>query len=217
MKEWYVQIGGFTSGPLSASDLKKLVEKGKLTPDTPIRKEGQETWSKAGRVKGLFPENSLITQKSTEVIVQPPPPPREVTAYVEPQARRKPCLYCGEDILENAVKCRFCNEYLDESKRPQTGSNYPTININQGGSPQPVHHTTVVHMHGSNNREKWSKGTAAVLSFVLPGLGQMYKGQVLNGLLWLILTVLGYAAFIIPGIFLHICCIVGASSGDNTK
>lgn len=217
MKEWYVQIGGFTSGPLSASDLKKLVEKGKLKPDTPIRKEGQENWSKAGRVKGLFPENSLITQKATEVIVQPPPPPRQVIAYVEPQPQRKPCPYCGEEIAETAVKCRFCNEYLDESKRPQTGSNYPTININQGAAAQPVTHTTVVHMHAPVQREKWSKGVAAVLSFVIPGLGQLYKGQIFNGLLWFILTVLGYAAFIIPGIFLHICCVIGAASGDNTK
>lgn len=215
MKEWYVQIGGFVSGPLTSADIRKLVERGKITPETPIKKEGQENWSKAGKVKGLFGENALITKKVTEVIVQPPPPPRAVTAYVEPQVQRKPCPYCGEEIAETAVKCRFCNEYLDESKRPQTGSNYPTININQSAAPQPVMHTTVVHMHGS--REKWSKGVAAVLSFIIPGLGQMYKGQVLNGLLWFILTIGGYIAFVIPGLILHLCCIVGAASGDNTK
>jgi TM2 domain-containing membrane protein YozV len=29
-------------------------------------------------------------------------------------------------------------------------------------------------------------GTAAILSFLLPGLGQMYNGKFLRGLLWMI-------------------------------
>jgi hypothetical protein len=61
---------------------------------------------------------------------------------------------------------------------------------------------------------EWSPGVAAVLSFVIPGLGQIYKGQVLNGLVWLVFVVVGYAAFILPGLFLHLCCIIGAASGD---
>lgn len=31
-------------------------------------------------------------------------------------------------------------------------------------------------------------GTAAVLSFFLPGLGQIYNGTILRGLFWLIIT-----------------------------
>jgi TM2 domain-containing membrane protein YozV len=58
---------------------------------------------------------------------------------------------------------------------------------------------------------------AAVLSLVIPGAGQMYKGQVLNGLVWLLLVAVGYALFIVPGIVLHLCCIFGASMGNPTK
>lgn len=64
---------------------------------------------------------------------------------------------------------------------------------------------------------KWSPGIAAVLSLVIPGAGQMYKGQIFNGLLWLLFVVVGYALFIVPGVILHLCCIVGASMGDPTK
>jgi TM2 domain-containing membrane protein YozV len=31
-------------------------------------------------------------------------------------------------------------------------------------------------------------GTAAVLSFLIPGLGQLYNGDILRGLFWLIIT-----------------------------
>lgn len=63
----------------------------------------------------------------------------------------------------------------------------------------------------------WSPGVAAVLSFFIPGLGQMYKGQVFNGLAWLAVTVVGYVALVVPGIILHLCCIVGAASGNPAK
>ena len=31
-------------------------------------------------------------------------------------------------------------------------------------------------------------GTAAILSFLLPGAGQIYNGKILRGLFWLIIT-----------------------------
>lgn len=60
----------------------------------------------------------------------------------------------------------------------------------------------------------WSPGVAALLSFFVPGLGQLYKGQIAGGIVWFICVIFGYALFIIPGIILHIICVVTATSGD---
>jgi TM2 domain-containing membrane protein YozV len=62
--------------------------------------------------------------------------------------------------------------------------------------------------------QRWSPGLAAALSFFLPGLGQLYKGQILNGIVWFFMVGLGYMALILPGLLLHLFCIIGAASGN---
>jgi hypothetical protein len=62
--------------------------------------------------------------------------------------------------------------------------------------------------------QRWSPGLAAVLSFFVPGLGQLYKGQILNGLVWFFLVGFGYLALILPGLVLHFFCVLGALSGN---
>ena len=60
----------------------------------------------------------------------------------------------------------------------------------------------------------WNGGVAAVLSFFIPGLGQLYKGQVVSAVVWFGMVAAGYVFFIVPGIILHFCCVVGATMGD---
>ena len=62
--------------------------------------------------------------------------------------------------------------------------------------------------------QRWSPGLAALLSFFLPGLGQLYKGQIVNGIVWFIMVMCGYAALILPGLILHFFCVLGALSGN---
>ena len=62
--------------------------------------------------------------------------------------------------------------------------------------------------------QRWSPGMAAVLSFFLPCLGQLYKGQFINAIVWFFMVMCGYAALIVPGVVLHFFCVLGALSGN---
>ena len=68
-----------------------------------------------------------------------------------------------------------------------------------------------------SQQQKWNPGVAAVMSLLIPGTGQMYKGQIGVGIAWLIAVPLGYVAFVLPGVILHITCIFNAYSSNPTK
>jgi len=58
--------------------------------------------------------------------------------------------------------------------------------------------------------QKKSPALAAFISFLLPGTGQMYGKKIGKGIIWMIVTILGYCIWVVPGVILHICCIVNA-------
>lgn len=55
-----------------------------------------------------------------------------------------------------------------------------------------------------------AQGLAAALSFFVPGLGQLYRGRALRGLAWLIAVTCGYLLLVVPGIILHLLCMLDA-------
>ena len=113
----------------------------------------------------------------------------------------KKCPYCAETISVDAIKCKHCGEILDNDLKTSRQQQGPT--------------TTIIMPE--QKIRKWSPGVAALLSFLIPGAGQMYKGNVGAGLVWLIAVVVGYILIIIPGIILHLVCIFAAASGDPYK
>lgn len=108
------------------------------------------------------------------------------------------CRECGKQVSSEAPSCPHC------------------------GVPRPVlteedwHMEQLAHGHGvvdyARVKPSFNPGIAAVLSFFIPGAGQIYRGKIAAGLLWFIFTAAGYAMLIVPGIFLHLLCIFNAAS-----
>lgn len=55
-----------------------------------------------------------------------------------------------------------------------------------------------------------SPGVAALLSLVIPGAGQLYAGRFVSAIVWFVCVTVGYV-LILPGLFLHLLCIVAAA------
>lgn len=58
---------------------------------------------------------------------------------------------------------------------------------------------------------KTPNSLASIWSMMLPGLGQLMKGQVMGGLFWAFFTAGGYFAYFWPGLILHLLCVLDAA------
>jgi TM2 domain-containing membrane protein YozV len=238
--EWFVNHGNKIHGPFSSAQLKQLAAQSKIKPDTLVRLGTEGKWTAAEKVKGLFPSTELTaapapkaaatkavatkvpTARTSELVTQPatvpvavrsttieaivPMTPMAAPVAGQPATITRSCPFCGEDIAQTAIKCKHCGEFLDGRPRhhpaPVAVAPAPSVNV-------VVNQTMVGHVG-----KRWSRLVAMVLSLVIPGAGQLYKGQALNAIVWFVVVVAGYVAFVLPGVVLHLFCIIGAATGD---
>ena len=64
-------------------------------------------------------------------------------------------------------------------------------------------------------RREPTPGISAVLSVLIPGLGQVYNGDLLAGALWFLGTALAYSAVLLPGFLVHAVCVYAAYRGAD--
>jgi hypothetical protein len=147
------------------------------------------TGNEAGAGRAL----SVVQVSGGTALAVVPSAPRPVLAV--PGSDVASCPYCGESILAVAKKCKHCGEILDPTLRPAAGP----LQVNVGFQPAVY-------------RPRANAGVAALLTALFPGAGHIYCGEVAAGLGWFMATFLGYIALIVPGIIIHICCIVAASN-----
>jgi TM2 domain-containing membrane protein YozV len=82
------------------------------------------------------------------------------------------------------------------------------------------------HLHMENAYEPYNQpivvrrgpnpGIAAVLSVLIPGLGQVYNGDLLAGLFWFLAAGFGYWAILVPGFLIHALSIWCAYQGARS-
>ncbi len=58
-----------------------------------------------------------------------------------------------------------------------------------------------------------SAGIAAVLSVLIPGLGQVYNGNLMSGAVWFLAASFGYWAILVPGFIIHALSVWSAYRG----
>lgn len=102
-----------------------------------------------------------------------------------PVGRR--CPFCAEEVRLEARKCKHCGEMLDAlARRPGAALGTPGV----------------------------TPGLAALMSGLIPGLGQLARRDPTAALLWFVSVAAGYMFFILPGFALYICCILNAYNGS---
>jgi TM2 domain-containing membrane protein YozV len=122
---------------------------------------------------------------------------REPDPHEKNEASILYCRSCGSQIPKDSKFCQHCGTGVIEGEATDTRNGEP------GGQGQPS--------------PEWSPGVAAVLSLVIPGAGQIYRGNIGVGLMWLLGVVTGYMVFAVPGIILHLFCIFNAASGNDSR
>ncbi len=102
------------------------------------------------------------------------------------------CTVCGNTLTANSNFCAKCGSGVGDIDRPVVVVQPPQERL-------------------------WHPGIAAVLSFFFPGVGQIYRGKIFRGLLWMAAVAVGYWLLIVPGLILHLLCIIAAYTGNPYK
>lgn len=93
---WFVKLADTEQGPLSPSQLRELVRKKVVKPETHVRK-GENRWVRAGKVHGLFESAFLPSASSSGIRPAPEPEPEPETPSKRQAEARKSTVHRTSD------------------------------------------------------------------------------------------------------------------------
>lgn len=92
---YYIYLNNKSEGPFSLKQIETMVGDGSITTETLYYSESDQGWKRVAELSAGTP-------------VKPPPPPPNLTAPDRSLDNRRPCPFCGEQILKTAVRCPHC-------------------------------------------------------------------------------------------------------------
>jgi hypothetical protein len=240
---WYVKTKSGSAGPFTMEQLKATVDAEKLPRTAMLSQLQNGPWMPAGDFRQLFPEKEFTAEDLRPSDLVPDAVKKmSMTVYssvgkvatgttglinksVESikENQRLKTLERDEKEREKNAKIRLLEQNRDaylSQPDPQPQPSYPdNVRVIERHiyHSQPMNIQQVVNVNANNMPKHWNRDVAVFLSLICPGLGQMYKGQFANGLLWFLITVGCYVTSIPLGIFIHFCCIIGAASGSEYR
>jgi TM2 domain-containing membrane protein YozV/predicted RNA-binding Zn-ribbon protein involved in translation (DUF1610 family) len=184
-------------------------------------------WNKARQEEKARREQEIALREQERIEAEATELAKRIEEERAELAKPIPCPFCGEPVARQARKCRHCNEYLDVNLRPGAQpAPQPQIIINNANTNTVQSHShsqsgataaATVAIGGARRRKRFSPLVACLLSILLPGLGQIYTGRLLAGIVWFLLVLVGYICFIVPGIVLHVICAISAGMTNPYK
>lgn len=166
--EWYYSVDGDRQGPVSAQELKKLVEDGTVKPADLVWKDGMGDWVAAKTIKGLFPAgaSSAGTPAATKPVDEKPA--AKPTRRVEPE---------DDDEAEEEERPRKRREVAERDDDDEDEDRRPRKKKSRGGLPADV---------------SSKKMTAGILGILLNawGIHKFYLGMTGAGLTMLLVSLL---------------------------
>lgn len=154
LMNWFYESAGQQQGPVSDTDLDRLVAEGKLTPDTLVWREGQATW--------------LPLRQARPSQVAPPPPPT---------AGPLPSFGHTESGPGELVRCDTCGRTVMKSDTLQIGDRSICAACKPAALEQIQREGMISDFAGSRNGPPWEQ--RAQLGFVKAAWETM-KGVLLN-------------------------------------
>ncbi len=123
--DWYCRISGEEDGPLTAGQLRAMVNEGRLTPGDAVRHGRLGAWVPAASVKGLF---AVTAEPATELPAPPLPSEASHPARPRPLLRAVPMVEEPPALPPNPGKKRLTEHRdagLDLTSMPAAESSAP--------------------------------------------------------------------------------------------